>query len=269
MFCSSLASLLTLAVIALNANPAQAEMSQGDIDPMNDWHLRYDRNTFATTETFCRTWRTACVDLVGPLNEHHQLDCRFSTDSGAPVQQGTTIWAKCGGKPKSPDGTWKNALPIVDRTRQLARTTFAKSVHIISEPVLKARCVEFQKKNKSILCNGAAAPSVTKRTTTLHKPTSAHKTTSPHKATTTHKVTTTHKALTTHKHTHKTSSHKLTTTKKPAHPTHKRHEHHHEYHHLLPTDGHHEQHHEHHHLLPTKRVSGLVKKVAAKQHEKH
>ncbi|KAL7340647.1 hypothetical protein BJY59DRAFT_133094 [Rhodotorula toruloides] len=148
MFSSSLASLLTLAVVALNAKPAQAAMAQGSIDPMNDWHLRYDRATFATTEAFCRTWRTACIDLVGPLNEHHQLDCRFSTDSGALVQQGTTIWAKCGGKPKSPDGTWANALAVVDRTRQLARTTFAKSVHIVSEPVSQDRCVELQKKDK-------------------------------------------------------------------------------------------------------------------------
>ncbi|BGP33706.1 hypothetical protein JCM10296v2_005510 [Rhodotorula toruloides] len=221
MFSSSLASLLTLAVVALDVNPAQAAMAQGSIDPMNDWHLR-----------------------VGPLNEHHQLDCRFSTDSGALVQQGTTIWAKCGGKPKSPDGTWTNALPVVDRTRQLARTAFAKSVHIISKPVSKARCVELQKKDKNIVCDGAAAPSVTKRTTTCHKPTSTHKSTTTHKATTTHKVTTTHKS------THKTSTHKPTSTKKPAHPTHKHHR-------------------EQHHALPTKRLSGLVKKVAAKKHEKH
>ncbi|BGP01682.1 hypothetical protein NBRC10513v2_005321 [Rhodotorula toruloides] len=236
MFSSSLASLVTLAVVALNANSAQAAMAQGNIDPMNDWHLR-----------------------VGPLNEHHQLDCRFSTNSGALVQQGTTIWAKCGGKPKSPDGTWTNALAVVDRTRQLARTSFGKSVHIISKPVTKARCVELQKKDKNIVCDGAAAPSVTKRTTTPHKPTSTHKTTTTHKATTTHKVTTTHEP--THKPSHKTSSHKSsshktsshkpTTTKKPAHPTHKQH------------------HHEQHHVLPTKRLSGLVKKVAAKKHEKH
>lgn len=93
---------------------------------------------------------------------------------------------------------------------------------------------------RSITCNGAAAPSVTKRTTVTHKPTSTHKATSTHKVTTTHKPT--------HKPTHKTSSHKPTSTKKAAHPTHK--------------------HHEHKHVLPTKKVAGLVKKVT-KKHEKH
>lgn len=136
MLSSSLASLLTLAVVALNANTAQAAMAQGNIDPMNDWHLRVrarrlpplpnrhvgDRELTALRWVACTVRQERlCHDRrllphlalclrrpressfllsrrillirsrvqVGPLNEHHQLDCRFSIDSGALVQQGS------------------------------------------------------------------------------------------------------------------------------------------------------------------------------------
>ncbi|GAA6015435.1 hypothetical protein JCM11491_000431 [Sporobolomyces phaffii] len=147
---STFPSLFSLIVLALSAlGTARAAMSQGSMNFTRDWIVQYDKSSYANTEMFCRRFRSACVDYVGPLGQHHQLDCVFN-DKGV-VQKGPKIHAFCGGLPKNADGTWTNDdAKVVDQTaRVVERYMNAK---VVAEPIGKAACIKFAKRNKGVVC---------------------------------------------------------------------------------------------------------------------
>lgn len=111
MFARSSSSLLAFLLVALASTlqVAQAAMAQGDMNFTRDWIIKvtfphrfqsllsswtdigvvivqYDQTSYTSTEVFCKRFRSACVDYVGPLNQHHQLDCVFN--NGKVTQKG-------------------------------------------------------------------------------------------------------------------------------------------------------------------------------------
>ncbi|GAA5879119.1 hypothetical protein JCM16303_001305 [Sporobolomyces ruberrimus] len=143
---SALLSLLSLLVLALSSlHSAQAAMAQGDMNFTRDWIVQYDKSSYGSTETFCRRFRSACVDYVGPMNQHHQLDCVF--DNGKVVQKGPKIHAFCGGLPKNADGSWTNDdSKVVDQTEAVIKQYM--NAKVLSKPIGKAACEKFAKKHK-------------------------------------------------------------------------------------------------------------------------
>ncbi|GAA5955945.1 hypothetical protein JCM3765_000050 [Sporobolomyces pararoseus] len=143
---STLLSLLSLLVVALSSsNSAQAAMAQGDMNFARDWIIQYDRSSYKTTEVFCKRFRSACVDYVGPFNQHHQLDCVF--DNGKVTQKGPKIHAFCGGLPKNADGSWTNDnSKVIDQTEAVVKKYM--NAKLVSEPIGKAACLKFAKRNK-------------------------------------------------------------------------------------------------------------------------
>ncbi|GAA6031459.1 hypothetical protein JCM8097_006467 [Rhodosporidiobolus ruineniae] len=87
---------LVLLLSALASLPlANALFSQGTISD-RDYQLTYS-SAYNDTTAFCTAFRAECVDYVGALNYHHNLDCVVS-------QAGPTIYAWCGGVEKDADG---------------------------------------------------------------------------------------------------------------------------------------------------------------------
>ncbi|GAA6062545.1 hypothetical protein JCM10212_004106, partial [Sporobolomyces blumeae] len=82
----SLSTLFALLVASFAASTLHAAMAQGSLNFTRDWVVEYNSHSYATTEVFCRRFRSACVDYVGPLGQHHQLDCVF--DNGKVTQKG-------------------------------------------------------------------------------------------------------------------------------------------------------------------------------------
>ncbi|GAA5833017.1 hypothetical protein JCM3766R1_000400 [Sporobolomyces carnicolor] len=111
--------------------------------------LVYDRSSYKTTEVFCKRFRSACVDYVGPKNQHHQLDCVF--DNGKQTQKGPKIHAFCGGLPKNADGSWTNDnSKVVDQTKSVVdRYMNAK---LVAKPMGKAACLKFAKRHEGVVC---------------------------------------------------------------------------------------------------------------------
>ncbi|GAA6002548.1 uncharacterized protein JCM10292_007721 [Rhodotorula paludigena] len=143
----SLASLLGFVAVLLCAHHAEAAMAQGSLDLVRDWAMQYDKSTFANTEAFCRKFRAACVDYVGPIGKygsHHQLDCLFSLPDGKSVQPGPNIHAFCGGIPKMKNGKWDNSSKKTDYTSQLVAKSFAKTVKLVAHPKSVAYCEDFK-----------------------------------------------------------------------------------------------------------------------------
>ncbi|GAA5973413.1 hypothetical protein JCM11641_006448 [Rhodosporidiobolus odoratus] len=72
----------------------QALFSQGTIGDRG-YPLTY--SGYDDTTAFCTAFRAECVDYVGALNYHHNLDCVVN-------QKGPTVFAWCGGVLKDADG---------------------------------------------------------------------------------------------------------------------------------------------------------------------
>ncbi|GAA5893663.1 hypothetical protein JCM6882_007872 [Rhodosporidiobolus microsporus] len=85
---------LFLCSLALSAGGALALFSQGTIND-RDYSLTY--TGYDDTTAFCTAFRGECVEYVGALNYHHNLDCVVS-------QSGPTISAWCGGVEKDASG---------------------------------------------------------------------------------------------------------------------------------------------------------------------
>ncbi|GAA5914961.1 hypothetical protein JCM6882_001945 [Rhodosporidiobolus microsporus] len=153
----SVTSLLALLLALLQVNVARAAMAQGSLDLTRDWTIQYDSKTFASTEAFCKKLRSACVSYVGPLGtygSHHQLDCRFTTDDGKPVQQSNRIHAWCGGLEKNADGTWTNGGKVTDYTKQVLTKYFAKTAVIKGTHLSYKSCLNTQKRlGEPIVCS--------------------------------------------------------------------------------------------------------------------
>ncbi|GAA5934556.1 uncharacterized protein JCM15063_004614 [Sporobolomyces koalae] len=143
---SMLFSWLSLLIVGwITIQPAQAAMGQGHFNFTRDYIIKYDRKSYKDTALFCKRFRSACVDYVGPLNQHHILDCVF--DNGQVVQKGPKIHAFCGGLPKNKDGTWtNNNAKVIDQTRVVIdRYMNAK---IVQDPMGKTACLKFRKNHK-------------------------------------------------------------------------------------------------------------------------
>ncbi|BGP41746.1 translation termination factor GTPase eRF3 [Rhodotorula kratochvilovae] len=139
----SLTALLAFAVALLAVDHANAVMSQGNINLVRDHVLQYSTSKFATTEAFCKKFRSACVSYVGPIGtygSHHQLDCVFQNPDGSAVQPGPRIHAFCGGLAKNPDGTWTNGGTVTDYTKQLVKKSFASTVTVKGGPISVKEC---------------------------------------------------------------------------------------------------------------------------------
>ncbi|GAA5856049.1 hypothetical protein JCM5353_004565 [Sporobolomyces roseus] len=147
MFARSSSSLLAFLLVALASTlqVAQAAMAQGDMNFTRDWIIKYDQTSYTSTEVFCKRFRSACVDYVGPLNQHHQLDCVF--DNGKVIQKGPKIHAFCGGLPKNADGSWTNDdSKVIDQTEAVVDKYM--NARIVGNPLGKKACLKFQKKHK-------------------------------------------------------------------------------------------------------------------------
>ncbi|ORY77251.1 hypothetical protein BCR35DRAFT_305557 [Leucosporidium creatinivorum] len=125
-----------LALLALLVVPSLATFSQGSLNLTRDWQLHYSKSVFSTSEAFCKSFRSKCVDYAGAQGAHHQLDCVFSTAQ----QAGPTLYAFCGGKQKNADGSWTGVTEITDYTKQAAALT--KSVTVKKEPMGQKACLK-------------------------------------------------------------------------------------------------------------------------------
>ncbi|KPV72391.1 uncharacterized protein RHOBADRAFT_46842 [Rhodotorula graminis WP1] len=152
----SLAALLAFVFALVSVDQAAAKFSQGNIDLTRDWTLQYSTAKFSTTEAFCKKFRSACVNYVGPIGvygSHHQLDCVFSDANGNPLQPGPRIHAFCGGLAKNPDGTWTNGGAVTDYTKQLVKKSFSSTVSVKGGPISLAECTAFKKKHPNVTCS--------------------------------------------------------------------------------------------------------------------
>lgn len=86
----SIYNMKVFALVLLLVAPALATFSQGSLNLTRDWQLHYSKSVFSTSEAFCKSFRSKCVDYVGALGAHHQV----STPSGGVEKEGR--W--CGGQ---------------------------------------------------------------------------------------------------------------------------------------------------------------------------
>ncbi|GAA6031541.1 hypothetical protein JCM8097_006511 [Rhodosporidiobolus ruineniae] len=123
-----LPSSLRLALLAgLSATLVSAMFAQGTISD-RDYQLTYPG--YADTTAFCRAFRAECIDYVGALNYHHNLDCVVS-------QSGPTIYAWCGGIEKDANGDTGSG-PAYDFTSLVCPKTSGCSIAAEpKEPVKK------------------------------------------------------------------------------------------------------------------------------------
>ncbi|BGP18012.1 hypothetical protein JCM10213_005051 [Rhodosporidiobolus nylandii] len=151
----SAAALLALVAMLFSATSVQATMAQGNLNFERDHIIQYSTSKFADTEAFCRSFRSACVDYVGPIGtygSHHQLDCVFELADGTKPQPGPKIHAFCGGLAKNPDGTWTNGGEITDYTKAMVSQKFSGSAAIKGAPLSHDACVKFAAKHKNVVC---------------------------------------------------------------------------------------------------------------------
>ncbi|GAA5876110.1 hypothetical protein JCM8547_002639 [Rhodosporidiobolus lusitaniae] len=173
------ASLVPVAVSALSilAAPANAaSMAYGQLDFVSrisslrsrDYVISYNHGTYAdstvcvrflllhargllrsiltldTYVSFCKKLHSACVDYVGGLGGHHQLDCVYEID-GEAAQTTTLIHAFCGGIEKDENGEWTSGQTITDYTSEVLSEYFAGKASIKEDPLTKAECEKFAK----------------------------------------------------------------------------------------------------------------------------
>ncbi|GAA5822438.1 hypothetical protein JCM11251_006337 [Rhodosporidiobolus azoricus] len=188
----SFAGLVTLLVALLNATAVHAAMAQGTVDLTRDMIIQYDTRAFASTEAFCKSFRSACVNYVGPQGEQgnesdaqnhtdepltQQLDCVFSAPDGRKIQEGLSrhhvappvdslmfvltakIHAFCGGLEKNADGTWTNGGQVTDYTKETISRYFSKTAKVKGGPTTYKQCEVMRKKNKNdpITCSNMDA----------------------------------------------------------------------------------------------------------------
>ncbi|SCV73858.1 BQ2448_6288 [Microbotryum intermedium] len=152
-FQSSLIVLCSLASVAF------AAMGQGAFNYTRDYVIWYNPSVYNNTETFCRTLHDACVNVAGPCNEHHQLDCVFAE------QKGPRIHAFCGGIAKTSTGSWTKGGTVFDHigiahlrssepyfAQQTPAAIKNLNATIIQEPMGKEACLKFRKKHSTVVC---------------------------------------------------------------------------------------------------------------------
>ncbi|BGP18027.1 hypothetical protein JCM10213_008438 [Rhodosporidiobolus nylandii] len=152
----SFAGLVALLAALFAATPANALMSQGNLDFSRDSVISYNTAYYADTETFCKAFRSACVTYVGPIGQygsHHQLDCVFQKPDGEKVQEGNRIHAFCGALAKNPDGTWTNGGKVTDYTAPLIKKSFRHKATVKSGPMTVAACKKFAKTHPDVVCS--------------------------------------------------------------------------------------------------------------------
>ncbi|SGY18985.1 BQ5605_C014g07527 [Microbotryum silenes-dioicae] len=132
----------TFIVLCSLASVAFAVMSQGNLNFTRDYIVVYSPTLFNRTEDFCRAFRVVCVEIAGPKNEHHQLDCVFP-------QKGPRIHAFCGGIAKNPTGGWIRGQPVFDHTPEAVKKIHAM---IEGQPMGKTACLKFKKKHSAVVC---------------------------------------------------------------------------------------------------------------------
>ncbi|GAA5874556.1 hypothetical protein JCM1840_002228 [Sporobolomyces johnsonii] len=105
-------TLSTLAVALFSAGGVSAMFSDGTISA-RDYRLTYAG--YNNTLDFCTAFRAECINYVGALDAHHQLDCVVN-------QTGPTIYAFCGGKEKTANGDTGDG-PTYDFTTEVCPDT--------------------------------------------------------------------------------------------------------------------------------------------------
>ncbi|GAA5823323.1 hypothetical protein JCM11251_007566 [Rhodosporidiobolus azoricus] len=149
-----------LTIAALFATRAAALFSQGSISD-RDYQLTY--SGYNDTTAFCTAFRAECVDYVGTLNYHHNLDCVVS-------QSGPTISAWCGGVEKDAEGDTGSG-PALDFTHlvcpETKGCTIAEEprapVDIYSSAVARSSTATTAVKSASTASAAARAPSTTSK----------------------------------------------------------------------------------------------------------
>lgn len=69
-----------LALLVLFVAPALAAFSQGSLNLTRDWSLHYSKSVFSTSEAFCKSFRSKCVDYAGSIGAHHQVSRASNSD---------------------------------------------------------------------------------------------------------------------------------------------------------------------------------------------
>ncbi|GAA5916668.1 hypothetical protein JCM5296_000762 [Sporobolomyces johnsonii] len=105
-------TLSALAVALFSAGGVSALFSDGTISD-RDYRLTYAG--YNNTLAFCTAFRAECINYVGALDAHHQLDCVVN-------QTGPTIYAFCGGKEKTANGDTGDG-PTYDFTTEVCPDT--------------------------------------------------------------------------------------------------------------------------------------------------
>ncbi|GAA5962054.1 hypothetical protein JCM21900_006976 [Sporobolomyces salmonicolor] len=109
---SALRTVSALAVVLFSVGGACAMFSDGTISD-RDYSLSY--TGYDDTLAFCTAFRAECINYVGALDAHHQLDC-------VTTQSGPRIYAFCGGKQKTANGDTGDG-PTYDFTTEVCPAT--------------------------------------------------------------------------------------------------------------------------------------------------